>query len=142
MKKVVIGILLIVIIILALFITWYNQNLKQIKEVNSFNNEFEGFLDREITGVDLTTIMNKAIENNNKYEIQKDSKGAYQNNGKNSIEIIVKPTKDGDSYLMEAFELVGMKDFTKNFGAVIFKSTKVEHHENGRISKIVFEVQN
>ena len=41
---------------------------------------------------------------------------------------------------MEAFEKVGIKEFTKNFGAVIFKSTKVEYHDNGKISKIEFEV--
>ena len=42
---------------------------------------------------------------------------------------------------MEAFEMVGMKDFTKMFGGVIFQSTKVNYHKNGRISQIYFEVQ-
>lgn len=42
---------------------------------------------------------------------------------------------------MEAFEQVGIKEFTKSFGGMVFKSTKVEHHENGRISKIYFEIQ-
>ena len=42
---------------------------------------------------------------------------------------------------MEAFEKAGMKEFTKSFGGAIFKSTKIEHHENGRISKIIFEIQ-
>lgn len=39
---------------------------------------------------------------------------------------------------MEAYEEVGMKDFTKDFGGAVFKSTKVEYHKNGRISKIYF----
>lgn len=43
---------------------------------------------------------------------------------------------------MEAFEKVGMKEFTKSFGSASFKSVKVEKHENGRISKIIFEIQN
>ena len=42
---------------------------------------------------------------------------------------------------MEAFEKVGIKEFTKSFGSAIFKSTKIEYHDNGRISKLEFEVQ-
>lgn len=142
MKKVVIGILLTGLIIIALFFTWYNKNLNELRNIKKFNSEFEGFIDREVTGVDLTTVVNKAIENNNKYEVKKNSDGTYENDGKNSIEIIIKPTKDGNSFPMEAFEKVGMKDFTKSFGGAIFKSTKIEYHKNGKISKIQFEIQN
>lgn len=142
MKKVVIGILLTGLIIIALFFTWYNKNLNELRNIKKFNSEFEGFIDREVTGVDLTTVVNKAIENNNKYEVKKNSDGTYENDGKNSIEIIIKPTKDGNSFPMEAFEKVGMKDFTKSFGGAIFKSTKIEYHDNGKISKIQFEIQN
>lgn len=42
---------------------------------------------------------------------------------------------------MEAFEKIGMKEFRKNFRNELFKSTKVEYHKNGRISKIIFEIQ-
>lgn len=42
---------------------------------------------------------------------------------------------------MEAYEKVGMKDFTKNFGGLVFNSEKIEHHKNGRISKIYFVVK-
>ena len=142
MKKVIIGILLTGLIIIALFFTWYNKNLNELRNIKKFNSEFEGFIDREVTGVDLTTVVNKAIENNNKYEVKKNSDGTYENDGKNSIEIIIKPTKDGNSFPMEAFEKVGMKDFTKSFGGAIFKSTKIEYHDNGKISKIQFDIQN
>ena len=141
MKKVVIGILLTGLIIIALFFTWYNKNLNELRNIKKFNSEFEGFIDREVTGVDLTTVVNKAIENNNKYEVKKNSDGTYENDGKNSIEIIIKPTKDGKYFPMEAFEKVGMRDFTKSFGGAIFKSTKIEYHDNGKISKIQFDIQ-
>lgn len=42
---------------------------------------------------------------------------------------------------MEAFEKVGIRDFTKNFGGVVFYSNKIEYHKNGRISKIIFETK-
>lgn len=141
MKKVIIWILLIVIIAVIYFFSWYNSNLQEIREIKKFNSEFEDYLDRDITGVDLTTIINRAIENNNHYEIEKNSNGTYKNNDKNSIEIIIKPTKDGNAYPMEAFEKVGIKEWTKYFGGMLFKSTKVEYHENGRISKIYFDIQ-
>ena len=141
MKKVVIGILLTFIIIIALFFTWYNKNLNELRDIKKFNSEFECFIDKEVNGVDLTTVVNKAIENNNQYEIKKNSDGTYQNDGKNSIEIIIKPTKDGKYFPMEAFEKVGMRDFTKSFGGAIFKSTKIEYHNNGKISKIQFDIQ-
>lgn len=141
MKKVIIGILLIVVIVVIIFFTWYNRNLQKLKNIKNFNSEFEGYLDRDITGVDLTTIVNKAIENNNQYDIKKNSDGMYLNDNKYYIGIIIKPTDEGNSYLMEAFEKVGMREFTKDFGGAIFKSTKVEYHDNGRISKIYFEIQ-
>ena len=128
-------------VVIALFATWYKTNLKNIAEIKKFNNNFEQFIGKQVTGVDLTTVMNMALENNNKYEIEKDEKGAYKDDGKYSIQVIVRPTKNGDSYLMEAFERVGMKEFTGNFGSAIFQSTDIKYHENGRISKITFEIQ-
>lgn len=142
MKKVIIGILLVVIIVIVSFVTWYSRNLKEIETIKKFNGEFEGYLNKQVTGVDLTTIINKALENNNRYEIKKDSKGVYVDDGKNSIEIIIKLTKEGNSFPMEAFEKVGMREFTKSFGSAIFKASKIEYHKNGQISKIVFEIQN
>lgn len=35
-----------------------------------------------------------ALENNNNFEIEKNKDGTYKNNKKNSIEIIIKPTKE------------------------------------------------
>lgn len=142
MKKVIIGIVLVVAIIVIGFGTWYKTNLQNLKDIKNFNEGFEEYIDKEITGVDLTTVINKAIENNNIQKIEKNSDGTYKNNNKNSIEIIIKPTKEGNSYPMEAFEKVGIREFTSNFGGMVFKSTKVEHHANGRISKIYFEIQN
>ena len=85
--------------------------------------------------------MNKALENNNQYEIEKDSKGIFKSDSKYSIIIMIKPEENGNFYPMEAFEKVGIKEFTRNFGNALFKSTKVEYHKNGRISKIVYEIQ-
>ncbi|MBR2289637.1 MAG: hypothetical protein IJ867_03285 [Clostridia bacterium] len=142
MKKVIIGIFLVVLAIVIAFGTWYHEKAQELKRIQKFNREFEEFLDTEISGVYLTTVMNKAIDYNTQNEIAKNANGTYQENDQNSIEIIIKPMLEGNAYPMEAFEKVGMKEFTKSFGEKVFKSSKVEYHQNGRISKIVFEVQN
>ena len=93
-KKVVIGIIIICVIIVALFFGWYNKNIQVLKNIENFNNEFESYLGKEITGVDLTTIINKALENNLKNNVKKDDKGIYIDNKNNSIQIMIKPTKE------------------------------------------------
>lgn len=94
MKKVVIGILFVIFIIVVLFITWYKNNLEIIAQTKKFNQEFENYLGRDITGVDLTTIMNRAIENNNQYEIEKNVDGTYKEDKQFSIEILIKPVEN------------------------------------------------
>lgn len=94
MKKVVIGILLVCVIVVILFTTWYKRNLQTLSEIQKFNQEFEVYLEKEITGVDITTVMNRATENNNQYEIAKNKDGTYQEDEKYSIEILVQPTKE------------------------------------------------
>lgn len=94
MKKGIIGIFLVVIIVILCFITWYRKSLQTLNDIKNFNSEYESYLKKEITGVDLTTVLNMAIENNNQYEIPKNSDGTYQNDGRNSIEILVRPMEN------------------------------------------------
>lgn len=94
MKKVIGGILLIISIALILFFAWYNRNIQLLRDIKDFNNGYKEYLSKPITVDDLTTIMHKAIDNNNKYEIPKNSNGAYIDDGKYAIEIIVKPEQE------------------------------------------------
>lgn len=93
MKKGIIGILLIVVSIIIIFFVWYNRNLNELKEIKSFNSKYEEFLDKEILGVDLTTVINMALENNSQYAIAKNKDGTYKDDKKYSIAIIIKPTE-------------------------------------------------
>ena len=94
MKRVIIAILLAVIAIVILFTSWYNKNIEILQDTKKFNSEYENYLKDNITGVDITTIINKAIENNNINNIPKNKKGMYENDGNKSIEIMIKLTKD------------------------------------------------
>lgn len=90
MKKVIIGIFIIVIIMISAFFMWYNQNLQKVKEISKFNEGFKEFLNKDINVVELSSAINLAIENNNNLEIPKNKDGSYKNNNENSIEILIK----------------------------------------------------
>lgn len=141
MKKIIIIFSSIVIVSLAIFFNWYTNTTKQKEEVQAFNNYFSTYIENEIRGVDLTTVINKAIDNNEHYEIKKSENGAYILDDEYSLEVLIKISKNDENYyLMEAFEKTGMENFTVLYGAESFKCIKKEFHSNGRISKLVFEI--
>lgn len=72
MKKIfftIIVILIVVIVAIALRIS--SNNIKNA-EVLKFNKEFENYKDKKIYGADVTSIINKAIDNNEENSIEKD----------------------------------------------------------------------
>ena len=143
MKKTFGIILVIVIVILVLFIGWYNENLSEKRVVSNYNSEYEVYIDEDIvSGVDLTTIINKAMDNNETYSIEKDENEHYINDDNYYTEIYIMLEEDGDSYAMEAFYEVGIDEFTSLYGEAEFECTSIEYHENGRISKMNFEIIN
>lgn len=146
MKRIILVILCIIIIVLVVFLNWYMTNKKELNEINKFNNYFISYLENDkkepqnISGIELTTLMNKAIDNNEQYKLKKSENGAYILNNENSLEILVKVNPNGEYYLMEAYEVSGMTSFTTLYGGVEFKCVKKEYHDNGRISKLIFEI--
>ncbi len=77
MKKTVIYILLILFIILIIVLVNISNNNMKINNVKEFNSQFEQYKGKEIYGADILTIINKAIDNNEKYEIKKDENSEY-----------------------------------------------------------------
>ena len=146
MKKTILVIICIIIIALVIFFNWYITNKKTFNEINSFNNYFISYIEddagksKSITGIQLTTLMNKAIDNNEQYNLKKSENGAYILNNENSLEILIKVDPNGDYYLMEAYAISGMTSFTTLYGGVEFECVKKEFHQNGKISKLIFEI--
>ena len=142
MKKNVIIICLILLIISVISIVGIKNNSKTSAAILKQNMEYEQYLKNEIYGVDVVTLINKAISNNEKNNISKDQKGFYINNNKNSINIELvmitnEQTMQTTSYKMEAISKVGITEFIKNFNTTQFKCTKKEYHsETGRIAYI------
>ena len=143
MKKNIIIILILIVVAIAAFTTWYLQASNIKKEVSNYNSEYEKiYQNGKINGVDLTTIINKAVDNNEKYSIGKDENNVYIDDGIYYTEIYVKIVENKDAYPMEAIQEVGLSEFTRLYGSLNFECTKIEYHENGRISKLIFEVIN
>lgn len=140
MKK---ALIIICVVFTIIMITLF-MNLKTIQkknlEIKQFNTAYEFYNQENLCGVDITTVINKAIDNNEKYEIKKDSTGEYISDNEYSIKIYIKMIINNKTYPMEKIVEVGLENFTELFGPVKFKCTNVKYHKaNGRIAEMIFE---
>jgi len=142
MKKTVFVILLIFLaIIVAIFMNYRelttNQNI-----ATKFNKDFEFYNKASILGTDVTTVINRAINNNEKYSVPKDENDLYIANETDSIKIYVCfSTKDDEYYPMENLKKNGLKEFTRYFGEIEFRCTSIKYHQKtGTIAEMKFSV--
>lgn len=141
MKK-TIAIVLVILCIISVFAYFSVKNMQmKKKEVAKFNSEYEYYNnDKVLNGLDITTLINKATSNNEKYEIEKDENGLYILDDEYSIEIYVTMIINETTYKMERITQIGTNAFVEYFGGVSFKCTNVEYHEStGRIASMTFE---
>ena len=101
MKKTIIIFCVIVICILISITYAYSMYKSDFNKVQKFNNEFSKYVEQEFSGTDLATIINLAIDNNEKYKIAKDGTGKYQEDDMYSIRVDVYMTDTEKTYSME-----------------------------------------
>ena len=77
MKRIICIILVIVICIVISIAYAYSGYKKEYNEVQNFNSNFSQYIDKEFYGNELATIINRAIDNNEKNKIPKDLNGRY-----------------------------------------------------------------
>lgn len=139
MKK-TLSVICIIFLVIMIILFW---NLKQVqsnnRKVQSFNAEYEFFNREGICGVDITTIINKATNNNEKFEVDKDENGYYIPNEEDSINIYIKLINTEKTYPMERIQEIGLQNFVEFFGEVEFKCSQIDYHKNGKISSMTFE---
>lgn len=142
MKKtlfIIITIIILLLILVCMYISNSNKKLQLIKQVNQ---EYDVYSNKVVIGTDVTTIINKAIDSNEKNEIPKNEKGIYIENDTNSvrIELIMLAEEGPRTFGMEAIQKAGITGFVKNFNLINFKCSNIEYHEKTKyIKKIVFE---
>lgn len=139
MKKTFAVILVILLVIVAMISITIKAKQDDEKAVKKTNLEYQQYLGKKVYGTDVTTIINRAIENNTQHNIQKDEKGMYIDDGEYCIKVELNMITVEKTYQMEQLYNAGLTEFVKNFNLIDFECTKIEYHEKtGRISKIVF----
>lgn len=139
MKKIFLFFAMIIIIICGISYMFlnYKANYNISKKANL---EFENYLNVEVSGIDLVTVMNRAIDSNERNEVEKNKKGIYQDNENNSISIEVKITDNDTIYQMETFEKSGMQNFLTYYGNIKFKCTNIKYHQTTKkVKYMLFE---
>lgn len=138
MKK-TIWILIVLFLCLAISATGFSISYKNMtREVGNFNNQFEAYKDKEITGSELGTVMNKVIDENEKQKVAKDQEGMYIENEDTSI-IMEVHIKDNDTvYRLETFYKLGTERFIQNFSTETFKCTKIEYHNKSKRARYLY----
>lgn len=136
-----------IIIITSIFIGLYSNSQKKVAK-NQANKEFEQYINKELYGTDVITLINKAINNNDKNNVKKDKNGNYIENDEDSINIdLVMITNEEDektkTYRMEKISKVGINEFIKNFNTAKFRITQTQYHiKSGKIKYIQISQQN
>ena len=139
MKKVIIF-LVIVLIIVATVAYMYLNYKATYNEAQVKNAQYESYDGKELYGTDLATLINKAVDDNAKNKIDKNDKGLYVDNGKDSIRIDIKFTDDNSVHSMEEIYNSGTDTFMQYYNQIRFKCMKIEHHtKTGRVSYMYFE---
>ena len=115
----------------------YKANYNTSKKANL---SFEKYLNEEVYGSELATVINRAVDRNEKNEVEKNNKGIYQNNDKNSINIEIKMLDDDTIYKMENFYNSGIQKFISYYGNIKFKCVDIKYHTStNQVKYMLFE---
>ena len=110
------------------------------KQISIENYEYEQYLNKQVIGTDVATLINKVVDQNEKNKVQKNEKGYYIDNEENSIRIDLKMTTINKTYPMEEIYNNKIANFVQNFNLIEFKCTSIEYHnKTGKIAKLTFE---
>lgn len=142
MKKIFVCVIIVLVVITIIASVYVSHNNRQIAEIKKVNQEYEIFENKTVMGTDVTTVINKAINSNEKNGIQRNENGFFIENETNSIkvELVMLSDDTTKTYQMETLQKVGLNGFVRNFNLISFKCSKIEYHKSTKyISKIVFE---
>ena len=134
--------LILALIFIVICLVCYNliDIQSQNKELKEENYKYEQYLNKEILGTELATLISKVVDQNEKNGVQKDQKEYYIDNNQNSIRIDLKMTTIDKTYPMEEIYNNKITNFVQNFNTIKFKCTNIEYHKKtGKISKLIFE---
>ena len=136
-KKVILISVMFLLISIVIGYGIYYRNIAK-NQNNIENRMYQSFYNKEVLGTDIISVINKAIDSNERNSIEKDNNGNYIENDKNSIKIDIKFKELEKTVSMERINEIGMKNFWKNFSTFNFKCTKIENHSKTNNVKYLF----
>ena len=139
MKKTIAIFFIIFIIIICIFTGKYMEYRSIQSKIKEQNLEYETCLNRQILGTELTSFINRAVDNNEKNKVLKDEKGFYIEDNINSIKIEIKITDNDTLYQMETLYNGGMVNFATNYNSIYFECTKITYNKLGKVKYLYFE---
>ena len=144
MKKsifIILTILLSIVVIICLYI--YNVNKLNRVSIRH-NQQYEEYCNRKILGTDLISLINKAIDYNEKNNIEKQEGSIYYiNNDTNSIQISVKFIENDKIIKMEDIAEKQTENFIKFFSTSTFICNDIKYHEQTKnVQSMYFEQVN
>lgn len=125
------------VIMCSLFIFLRNIQAKE-RALKKENSQYEVYLNQEIYGTDLATLINKIVNHNEKNNVQKNENGYYIED-ENSIILQVNMKTVEKTYKMEQFYNNDITMFVKNFNQIEFRCTDINYKQNGKINSLTFE---
>ena len=135
-------ILLVVVVIVAVTSIGYlySNYISNNMQMKNNNKEYIDILDKEISGSNLASIINKTIDKNIKNNVEKDKNGYFKDNGTNSIIIKIK-FKDSDTiFFSEQIANRGIENFISLYSNIRFRCKKIEYHSKTKyVSCLYFE---
>ena len=140
MKKNFFLIILIFIIIFAFFSAKYLEYKADVRQIKEDNLDFEFYLGKEVYGNEVSTLINRAVDYNEKNNVKKNENNVYIQNDMNSIEIEI-TTIDLEkemTYNMESFYNAGMEKFYTLYNSILFECVKIDYNKTGRVSYMLF----
>lgn len=139
MKKFIIFFFVIISIVCVVYYIYFN-NISEYKKGQQENLKYEVYKDKEIKGIQIATIINKAIDENKKNNITKDKTGMYIDNNKNSINIDLRFVDSDVTLNIEKIYINGIDKFIAYYGDIKFKCTDIQYHkETNRVKYMLFE---
>ncbi len=142
MKKSIIYILIALIIIIVPIMVVVSNYKQAQNEINKFNLLYEKYKNGKYYGSEIGSIINNAINNNEKNKINKDENGIYIDDDMYYIEILIQLKNDDEikTYSMENLEKLGIDRFVKNFNLEQFECNEMTYNSVGRINRITFKI--
>ena len=78
------------------------SNRARAAEIRRHNQLYEAYLDKEILGTELATLINRVMDFNTRNGVEQDETGHFISNETNSIHIVVEMITVEDTFTMES----------------------------------------